>query len=604
MTDTVIDIPGVGQVAFPSSMSDRDIADAIKTKILPQAKPEKGALEKGAEAVNTGVNWLGTQLTKGATGLLGAPAAVGDLAQRGGEWVASKIDPVDPTNPGAPAGPSFGAAVAKNFGAGMKNHLTMFGTAPTTEGMNKAVFGSLGVPEVNAGDNPALTLTNPFGIQGKVNLGKMADSAVQAVPGAAALGGGMVPSMISGATSEAAGQAAEGSPWEIPARLAGGFLGYKAGQRVATPLPANLTAEEARLVELAKAKGIPLTVGQETGRGRGIESAVARFPTSQGRMAAFADEQNAAINRDAIGQIGQTGDRVDPTTMNRVIKQASADFDAARNASGDVKLGTDFFRDLNKTITNYLDNTPAAGQVPSVTKRAADFVNQPGHTLTGAQYQEFRRTLNEAAQSVSDSGARNALKGMREALDDAMQASLPADQAAAWQEVRKNWSNLKILTKAAAGGTVGSRNEGNLSPSALSMALRQRQGVDRFSSTEGGLNDTARVASYLADTIPNSGTPQTLGMQTMMTGGPIAAGFGMGGVPGALAAGGAMALPNIVARAMTGSGGFGAGTMRRYLANQSQAPNMGLLNAGSAPFALAPGLMTLPPMPRLEDRRQ
>jgi hypothetical protein len=40
MTDTIIEIPGVGRVAFPSSMSDTDIESAIKTKILPSADPE------------------------------------------------------------------------------------------------------------------------------------------------------------------------------------------------------------------------------------------------------------------------------------------------------------------------------------------------------------------------------------------------------------------------------------------------------------------------------------------------------------------------------------------------------------------------------------
>lgn len=591
MSDTIVDIPGIGQVAFPEGMSDADITAAIKTKILPQQAKGgvgdaiKDGVKTAADVVNTGVNWLGTQLTKGVTGVLGAPAAIADAGKRAIEWGGEKI--------GAPE-------TGKIAGQGFHNTMTFGGLAPTTEGLNRTVFGKIGVPEVNAGDNPALTLNNPLGLDGKVNIGRILDAGPQAIP-AVALGGATFPSILGGMSSEAAGQATAGSPWEIPARVAGGFLGYKAGSRIQTPLPANLTPEEQRLVQLAKDKGIPLTVGQETGRGRAVESAVSRFPTSQGRMAAFADEQNTAINRDALNLAGATGDRLDPTTMNSVIRKASNEFEAAKNASGDVKLGRQFFRDLNDTITTYLDNTPAAAQTPSVGKRAADFVNQPGHVLTGTQYQEFRRTLSNAARSVSDVGARRALQGMREALDDAMQASLPADQAAAWQEVRRNWANLKILTKSAAGGTVDSRNAGNLSPSALSMALRQRQGVDRFASTTGGMNDTARVASYLADTRPNSGTPQTLAMQGAVTGAPIAAGFAAGGVPGALAAGAGMAIPNLIARATTGTG-LGGRALRDYLANQSLADQLGLLNVRSAPFALAPGLATMP-LPRLESRQ-
>lgn len=557
----------------PVAQNDKGERMAFNGKEWQSLSAPPSTASKIGNAVNTGVNWLGTQLTKGVNTVAGLPADLQSLGNAGAKMALESV---------------LGPGQAKQ---------PMTNTMPGAADLNQAVFQGLGVPEVNAGDQPALTLTDPFGIPGKVNVGKILDAGVQALPGMA-LGGAALPTATAGMAAEGAGQATAGTPWEIPARLAAGFGGYKVGQRVQTPLPANLSPEETRLVQIAKDKGVPLTVGQETGRGRAFESALARFPTSQGRMAQFADDQATAVNRDVLKQVGATGDRVDPTTMNRVIQQASNEFEAVKNASGNVNLGPQFFRDLNRTITNYLDNTPAASQVPSVSKRAADFVNQPGRTLTGEQYQEFRRTLNDAALSVSDVGAKRALKGMREALDDAMTASLPADQAAAWKEVRKNWANLKILTKAAAGGTVGSRNEGNLSPSALSMALRQRQGADRFASTTGGLNDTARVSSYLADTIPNSGTPATIGMQSMFAGGPVGAGFALGGAPGAGIGALIAAAPNMAARAMTGTGG--GGLLRRYLANQSQAANLGLLDARSVPFALFPAA---PGLPRLEGRQ-
>jgi hypothetical protein len=143
-----------------------------------------------------------------------------------------------------------------------------------------------------------------------------------------------------------------------------------------------------------------------------------------------------------------------------------------------------------------------------------------------------------------------------------------------------------------------SRSAGNVTPGALVSALRQRQGADRFATTQGGLNDSARIASYLADTRPNSGTPQTLMMQGALTGGPIAGGYAAGGPVGALLAGGTMAIPNLIARAMTGTGG--GGMLRDYLANQTQAGQLGLFNPQSAPFALFP---SLPGLPRLEARQ-
>lgn len=567
-----------------------------------------------AGKVNTGVNWLGTQFTKGVTGLVGAPAVLGELGQKGAEWVGGKL-----------GAPEVGQRVGREF----KRNVTFGGVMQSPETLNQAVFGRLGVPEVNAADVPALTLTNPLGIPGKVNFGKMLDAGAQAIPGAMMLPAGAaaatlspgaraaataVPAFTGGAVSEAAGQATEGTPYEIPARIAGGTVGYMAGGRLVSPLPANLTPEQQRLVELSRDKGIPMTVGQETGRGRGIESALGRFPTSQGRMADFADNQQQAINRDLFSQIGQTADRSDPTTMNRVIAKASGDFNAAKNTSRPITLDRPFYRELADTVQTYLRNTPESGRVPIVKQVAEDMVQasqtQGGFpNLTGTQYQELRKVINDAVDTTrrsGDGGAMKALQGLRRALDDAMERSLPADEAAAWRRARFNWAGLKTLTKASAGGSLDSRSSGNFTPASLSTALRGSQGADQFSSRVGGMNDTARVAGYLADTRPNSGTPQTLMMQGMMTGGPIAAGYAAGGLPGAGYAAAGMFAPNVLARMMTGSGFPGAGTLRSYLANQAM-PTAGTMPAlqslADVPYLLAPGIAVSAPRLPAENRR-
>jgi hypothetical protein len=138
------------------------------------------------------------------------------------------------------------------------------------------------------------------------------------------------------------------------------------------------------------------------------------------------------------------------------------------------------------------------------------------------------------------------------------------------------------------------------------MALRQRQGADRFASTEGGLNDIARMAGYLADTRPNSGTPQTMATQSLITGTPLAGGYLAGGLGGAATAAGAMAIPNIAARAATGTGWMTplgpmiplpASAARGYLANQVVPTAFPELTQGyrSLPLSLVPGGMTAAP---------
>jgi hypothetical protein len=213
--------------------------------------------------------------------------------------------------------------------------------------------------------------------------------------------------------------------------------------------------------------------------------------------------------------------------------------------------------------------------------------------LSGQQYQTFRSDLTKSVSALYKSGkagAADALKGVRDALDDAAVASLPADQAAAWNTARTNYANFKVIEKAAGQGTVASRSSGTLSPSALTSVLRQRQG-DAFSRTTGGLNDVASLKQYLADTFPNSGTP-TIGANAMAFYNP-----GMAFAPAAAV--------NLGQRAMTG-GGPVSSVVRNYLANQV-APNR--LNvagfsvpetAVTAPLSLAPGILT---DPRLERRK-
>lgn len=500
------------------------------------------------DKINTGVQWLGTQFTKGLTGAAGLPADLQALGQKGADYALSKITGRDFNTP-AP-------------------------TMPGSADLNKVAFKDIGLPEVNAADNPNL---------GK--LGKFIDLIPQAAVGAKAFGQAFLPTATSSVASEAAGQATEGTPYEMPARLAAALAGQKAGQRINTPLPADLTPEQARLVQLAKADPNikdTLTVGQETGRLRGVESALARFPTSAGQFANAGEKQAVGINKAALATMDAPADleRVDPTSMTRAFAAKNAEFNAAKNAMGPVELTPDFHNKIADINATYRVNNAPSSLVPSVERKMADFETEflgkkvpLAGDLSGEQYQQFRKGLNDAAQATTDTSARKALQGIRTALDDAAEASSAAEATAAFKVARKNWGNLKTISKAAAGGSMDTRAAGDLSANALTGALKQFQGADKFATTEGGLNDIARLSGYLKDTRPNSGTPQTLMMQNLLSGGALlgggGAGFLAGGPAGAAAAAGGLAAPNLLARALTGS--TGAGFVKKYLTNQSLA---------------------------------
>ncbi len=515
-------------------------------------KPSTG--EKIAEGVNTGVNWLGTQFAKVGTGLAGAPSDLGNLGQRGVHALFEKV--LGP----APAIPEYK------------------GITPGAADFNKVVFDKLGLPEVNAGDNPALTVKMPVLGGREVNVGKFLDVIPQAVGGGALLGGAraVVPTVTGGLASEGAGQATAGTPYEIPARLAAGLVGQVAGNRLQTPLPANLTPEQTRLRDLsARLIGEDnMSVGELTGRLRGVESAASRFPTSQGVMQRAADQRSTALQGAAFEEAGVPGlTRVDPQSMGQAAGVANAEFNTAKNAMGPVDINANFLNRAGQHVSSYLANNPPSGSVPAVEQRFGDFINRAasGQTqLSGTEYQQFRKGLNDAAQATGDPAARRALQGIRSALDDAAEASSGPQASEAFREARRHWGNLKTIEGAAMRSGAEATSAGNLSPTALSATLKSWQGPS-FTRQTGGLNDIARATQYLADMRPNSGTPTAMATQHLLTGGTLlgggGAGFMAGGPVGAAIGVAGAAAPNLIARALVGAGPI-SGQIKRYLANQ------------------------------------
>lgn len=215
MAGQTIDIPGVGQVAFPEGMSDADISSAITTHILPKYAQEGGGVtDAGPTAplprgdVINPVNMpkdefagnVVTRLRNAATGLLGAPRAAADL----NKTITDSL--------GAPRW----AATALN----QLNPLSLAGQfLPSSGGMNKAIEDTTGMKPVNT---PGAA-------------GPAIDAGIEAAIGS--LAGGpraLIPAFTGGATSQLAGDALKGTPYETPARLGGalfGSLGPSALQR-------------------------------------------------------------------------------------------------------------------------------------------------------------------------------------------------------------------------------------------------------------------------------------------------------------------------------------------------------------------------------------
>jgi hypothetical protein len=533
-------------------------------------------------AINAGVNVAGTQFVKGINGLIGLPNTLQDLGLQG-------------------------AAIVQGHGADFKPpHHVM----PTAESMNDLVFNKLGLPEYNV---PSFKI--PTSGDKTIDLGQATNAGLQAIPTFGGSGvAAAIPGFAAGATSDVAGQATAGTPFEPYARIAGGSLGYRVGSKAVTPLPANLTPNQARLVDVAKENNIPLSVSQETGNGKMLERIAGRFPTGHGPFENLREAQQTGTDRMALKEAGIEGERTDPESMKGVAKEAGKNFGEALKDVSPVKLDDTFYSKLGNAESKYNTITAENSRAPIVRNTvdnylSNDLVKDGSPTLSPDQYQSYRRDLGETMNGLKPGDPEyKFLKSTRDALDDAMVTSSPADKAAAMSAARRQYMNYKIVGKAAANSTSAARTEGNISPAALNSSLKRAQG-DKFSETTGGLNDVASLKQYLTDTFPNSGTPTIgAGHAGIMGGGMLLGEHGLAMLSDPKILGGAAALlagPRVLSQAVTGRGAFLSPAIRKYLVNQAMVQaNPGLYSRGgrSVPFTLAPGLAVgLPPF--LEDRR-
>jgi hypothetical protein len=148
----------------------------------------------------------------------------------------------------------------------------------------------------------------------------------------------------------------------------------------------------------------------------------------------------------------------------------------------------------------------------------------------------------DAALQSSDANIRNYAGQIRDALRDSLTRSLPEDDAAAYQQARTQYKNLKTiepltLRPDAVGGA--RPTTGDISPASLRGAVNSSFGSNVAQATPGSvpLNDLARIGQLLKEP-PSSGTAERSSVlyaaaKAAELGGAIAAGHFAGVVPAA-----------------------------------------------------------------------
>jgi len=345
-------------------------------------------------------------------------------------------------------------------------------------------------------------------------------------------------------------------------------------RRVATPVRATLTPEEIRLTQAAKAAGVELSVGQQTGSVplQTAERVLGRLPFSSGMQQRQFQGQREAFNTAVLKPAGIKANNAAPNVLQDAFKTQGNRFNTLA-ANTTVKIDAPFWQQMDDTVTQYGRRLPT-DQKP-VFQSYVDDINVMRNTnnpqIAGKEYQTIASDLRTASRAArgANPALSTALDGLVKTLDDVMGRSMGPQLAGDWKSARAQYRNLLQVDDAMSKGTAIDRTKGNIPLSSFNQTVKSFD-PSGYSRGRGGYNDLARVGSFLANKIPDSGTAANTQMQNWLTGGATAGGVGLAAVspPAAAAAATALALPPTIAGVMNSRLG------RAYLTNKAFAgPN-------------------------------
>jgi hypothetical protein len=478
-----IDVPGHGIVEFPDGMSDDQIVAAIQQNPAPTMADKAGGLYK---ALDAGV----------AKGVAGLGGFLGDASNLGAKGIEAATNFVTD---------KLGIERAQT-GDRSKSVLNAI---PTSESVGKAIQADM------------YDGAEPYKPQGKAE--KYAQAIGEFAPGmiggpAGMLRRGFTQVAAPAVMSETAGQLTEGSKAEPYARVLGAVLAPAAvsgAGRAVTPFRAS--PERQRLVDILHNEGVDsLTAGQRTGSKplQYMEDTFGNAPGA-GRGAERIQQEGqrqfteAAMRRTGGGPTAGPDDLL--MNHNR-LSQEFRDLSARNNLVFDQQFG----QDAMNAVQNY-QRVPPSQQRAIVARYIDDIVqHMQNGQMPGRYYQEMRSRLSRQANGLrqSDPTLSEALRDLRNSLDNAMERSISPGDAQAWRTARQQYGAQKTVEKAASRAGEATA-EGNVVPANLrnTVAAENR---GQYARGQGQFSELARAGSGVMAPLPNSGTGQRVNAWNML----------------------------------------------------------------------------------------
>ncbi len=387
---------------------------------------------------------------------------------------------------------------------------------------------------------------------------------------------------VAGTAAGAVGEATD-SPLAALAAALAVPTAAATGARIITPIQQQGNAEYRALVAAAEREGIPVTAGQATGSRflKNLEGRLEQLPLTGARQRAIREGSEEAFTRAAMRRTGTAASDATPDTLNAIRSRLGSEFENIANRNT-----LNVTPDLQNKLTQVEDSLrfipaelagpvkarleqlrgmmvapPSSGGAPLAPGQAT-----PNPVIPGASYRMMDSALGRSMRSTSNGDLRAALGDIRDTLRAAMDNSISPEDAAAWRQLRRDYANLMVVSRAA-GGAGEAAATGRISPLALRGAINQSTGGG-YAFGRGDLNELSRIGQSVLRPPPDTGTAGNNMANALLTG-QLAAAGGIGGtmaagpIGGVAGAMGSMLMPRIVQALMNSDAG------QAYLRNQA-----------------------------------
>jgi len=302
----------------------------------------------------------------------------------------------------------------------------------------------------------------------------------------------------------------------------GGAAGNAVGRGIShlvQPIQRLPSAGKDLAEQAANRIGMQLTAGDRTGSVgmQQVEDLLSRTPGSAGAMRRIYDMKQQAINTAAAKSIGENADNISEPVF-AAAKARLGDQFKQLSENAQVVIGQDFMQALTK-IKAGNDQLGAFrnANIDDLVEKGLELAKQG--RLEGKAYQTLRSKISDRASDAfksSNSELGQALKTVRDALDTSARNGMDDATKNAWDTVRRQYANLKVLEK---GNVI---NAGDVNPNLLKGALsRTNPAAYKSGALKGELADIARVAENYKIPAQGSQTYERGAMANMLFGNPL-----------------------------------------------------------------------------------